>query len=76
MSHYLIQCSQIQMRKLRRREIKWLVQSHMPSLMQGQSWNPGFLAIRGVFFLYHLAACGTWALSQMGLCWRLSEVPS
>lgn len=45
MSHRLIQNSPTQMRKLRPRDIQWLVQSHMPSLMERQSWNPGFLAV-------------------------------
>lgn len=55
MSHHLIQNSPTQMRNLRPREIQWLVQSHMPSLMERQSWNPGFLAVWAVFFLYHHA---------------------
>ena len=58
MSHCLIQNSPTQMRKLRPGDIQWLVQSHMPSLIERQSWNPGFLAVRAMFFLYHRA--GLW----------------
>lgn len=46
MSHHLIQNSPTQMRNLRPREIQWLVQTHMPSLMERRTWNPGFLAVR------------------------------
>lgn len=55
MNHRLIQNSPTQMRKLKPRDIQWLVQSHMPSLMERQSWNPGFLAVRAMFLLYRCA---------------------